>query len=182
MAHSFNELAETVQQRENELAQLNASLEERVAERTVEITKLNLVAEDALRIFNQSHDMIGSASFEGYFIQLNPRWEEVLGYTADELKAQPFIAFVHPDDVEATLAEAARINAGASAISFVNRYRAKNGDYRWFSWDSTPDFEKGASTSVTRDITAEKQFGMPWRGAKSAHARLSRTCRGQRWR
>ena len=46
--------------------------------------------------------MLGTAR-DGYFTQLNPAWEGWLGWTREELMAEPFISFVHPDDVKATL-------------------------------------------------------------------------------
>ena len=56
-----------------------------------------------------SLDMLGTASLDGYFTHLNPAWERTLGWTAEQLMAEPFIAFVHPDDVE----DDARAIAGA---------------------------------------------------------------------
>ena len=108
-------------------------------------------------IFTRSYDLIGSANFQGYFTQLNPTWEKILGYTQDELKAQPFISFVHPDDVESTLAEAAKLAQGIDAIKFINRYRTKSGAYRWLSWESTADTTQGLIYFITRDITEAYQ-------------------------
>jgi len=112
--------------------------------------------QETSRIFNSSQDLLGSATFEGYFTSLNPAWQRILGYTPDELMAEPFISFVHPDDVESTLAEAAKLGEGAPAISFENRYRTKDGSYRWLAWNSTPDVENSLIHFVTRDITEAK--------------------------
>ena len=79
-------------------------------------------------IYQNSVDMIGSADFNGYFTFLNPAWEKTLGYTREELTAAPFVSFVHPDDVDMTNAEAAKIGEGATALQFTNRYRAKSGE------------------------------------------------------
>lgn len=66
-------------------------------------------AEGVQRLFELSVDMLGMASTDGHFTHLNPAWERTLGWSVEELIAEPFLSFVHPDDVDATLAIAARI-------------------------------------------------------------------------
>jgi PAS domain S-box-containing protein len=109
------------------------------------------------RIYSMSSDLIGSAGFDGYFRQLNPAWERVLGYSLDELKSQPFVSYVHPDDVEITQKEAAKIAEGAIALQFENRYRTKDGSYRWISWNSTTSPEEQMIYFVARDVTESKK-------------------------
>jgi PAS domain S-box-containing protein len=108
------------------------------------------------RIFSSSLDMIGSANLEGYFVNLNPAWEKVTGYSEEELKSKRFVDFVHEDDIEATNAEAARIAEGAQLLEFENRYLCKDGVYRWISWRATPDLEAGLIHFVARDVTDQK--------------------------
>lgn len=109
------------------------------------------------RIFNSTIDMLGAANFEGYFVQLNDAWVEILGWTKAELSAEPFISFVHPDDVDETNAESAKIAEGASSIEFTNRYRKADGDYIWISWKAASDMEAGRINFVARDITLQRQ-------------------------
>ena len=109
------------------------------------------------RFFDLSIDMLCCLDFSGYFRRLSPAWERTLGYTRDELMSQRFIEFVHPDDRERTLAQNGAVRGGGQAISFENRYRCKDGSYRWFHWNATPDLEARVIFSVARDITARKQ-------------------------
>ena len=88
----------------------------------------------AERFFTISNEMLCIAGFDGYFKRLNPAWEKILGFSEKELLSQPSLSFVHPDDREATLAEAGKLNAGADTISFQNRYLPKDGAYKWLSW------------------------------------------------
>jgi PAS domain S-box-containing protein len=105
-----------------------------------------------------SVDLICTASFDGYFTRLNPSWERVLGHSVNELTARPFLDFVHPDDRDATLAEVARQTAaGQDVLNFQNRYRCKDGTYRWLEWSSRPDERAGMLFAVARDVTARKR-------------------------
>jgi GAF domain-containing protein len=81
-------------------------------------------AEDLERFFRLSLDLFCVASFDGFFLRLNPAWQTVLGYDEDELRAAPFVTFVHPEDREATLAALSSIAAGGRVVDFKNRYRA----------------------------------------------------------
>jgi diguanylate cyclase (GGDEF)-like protein/PAS domain S-box-containing protein len=105
------------------------------------------------RLFELSVDMLGTASTEGYFTRLNPAWTQTLGWSVDELMAEPFLSFVHPDDVATTLEVATRIPApGAPAtVAFENRYRTRDGDYRLLDWTGVA--EHGVMYFVAKDVT-----------------------------
>jgi PAS domain S-box-containing protein len=113
--------------------------------------------QDLDRYFSLSLDMLCVANYDGYFKQLNPAWKRTLGYDIGELKASPFIDFVHPDDRAATLAEVEKVSQGESTISFENRYRAKDGTYRWFLWSATPFAQQKLIYAAARDITERKE-------------------------
>ena len=133
-------------QAQEEQSRLADALEKAVTERSADS-----------RIYALSAVMLGTARFDGFFQTLNPAWTKTLGYTIDELMVKPFIEFVHPDDVEATNTEAAKLAKGAQTIYFENRYRCKDGSYKWLAWNTVPHVEEGLLYFVTRDITEEKQ-------------------------
>ena len=109
------------------------------------------------RFFELSIDMLCQLGFNGYFKRLNPAWERTLGFTRAELMSRPFIEFVHPDDRERTLAQNREVRDGGSALGFENRYRCRDGSYRWLLWNAAPDTSGSVIYSVARDITARKE-------------------------
>ena len=110
----------------------------------------------AQHFFTLSIDMLCIAGYDGYFKWLNPVWEAVLGYSLGELTSSPFLEFVHPDDRAATTAEVQGLLTSHSTISFENRYRAKNGTYRWMQWNATPFPEQQVIYAAARDVTERK--------------------------
>ncbi len=110
------------------------------------------------RHYDLSLDMFCIADFRGYFVELNPAWERTLGWTSDELKAQPFIEFVHPDDRERTNAESAKLTErGIKTVNFRNRYRTADGRYRWLEWTVQPSAQEGRLYATARDITTQRE-------------------------
>ena len=99
-------------------------------------------------------DLICVASLDGRFIKLNPEWEKVLGYPVEEMIGQPYISFVHPDDVNSTAGATQKIVDGIAVHNFVNRYRHKNGTYRFIEWKGH-NFG-GYNYASARDITERK--------------------------
>ncbi len=106
-----------------------------------------------------SSDLIATATFDGYLTEVNPAFTHVLGYTAHELTTRPFTDFIHPDDLEATLAVIAeQTEADRPVLNFVNRYRCKDGSYRWLEWASQPIPGTKELAAVARDITDRKRL------------------------
>ncbi len=117
------------------------------------IRKLN---EELDRFFSMALDMLCIADQEGRFRRLNRSWEETLGYTLEELTNQRFLDFVHPDDIESTVAAVSELSENKKVLNLTNRYRCKDGSYRWIQWRSTP--YKDLIYAAARDITELKQI------------------------
>ena len=122
-----------------------------------DITELKQAREEADRYFTLSLDLLCIAGFDGYFKRLNPAWEKALGYSTEELLATPFLDFVHPDDRAATIQESEKLGKGHNTISFENRYRCKDGSYRFFLWTAAPLAEQQVIYAVARDVTTLKR-------------------------
>jgi PAS domain S-box-containing protein/putative nucleotidyltransferase with HDIG domain len=109
------------------------------------------------RHFDLSLDLFGAANFDGYFVELNPAWEETLGYCADELCSRPFVEFIHPDDRERSMAEMAKNVEGIETVNFRNRFRRADGEYLWLEWNIRPLPEEQRLYATARDITTQHQ-------------------------
>jgi serine/threonine-protein kinase len=109
------------------------------------------------RFFALSLDLLCIASPDGYFTELNPAWEKSLGWTLDELKARPWTEFLHPDDIAPTIAAAQRIFEGKALSHHENRYRCKDGSYRWLNWTGKEIAGQQLIYCVARDITERKR-------------------------
>jgi len=92
-------------------------------------------------MFNSASEIITIANSNGYFIKVNPAFCNLLGFTEQELTTEPFINFIHPDDVIETKNEYQEIVLQEkNANEFINRYRTKKGDYKWISWNTSGTF------------------------------------------
>ena len=114
-------------------------------------------ADELDAFFRVTPDLLCVVSFDGYFLRLNPAWEQVLGFTEAELRAAPFVDFLHPEDREASLAALSRVTAGARLINFENRYRGSDGVYRWFDWTAAPAADRRVVYAAARDVTGRKE-------------------------
>jgi PAS domain S-box-containing protein len=130
---------------EKRLRELNADLERRVIERT----------QARGRTWQVTPDLLGALNAQGYFETSNPAWKTLLGWSEEEVARTSIWEFLHPDDVERTRGGFNLTQVGQPAIHFPNRYRCKDGTYRWLSWVGVP--EDGLVYCSGRDITAQKQ-------------------------
>ncbi len=104
------------------------------------------------KFFEVSLDMLCIAGTDGFFKRTNPAFEKVLGWSGEELLSRPFLDLVHPDDLEATENEIAKLAQGIATISFTNRFRCADGSWKCLRWNSYPDPETGLLYAVARLI------------------------------
>jgi PAS domain S-box-containing protein len=114
-------------------------------------------ADELEMFFRLSADLLCVASLDGYFLRVNPAWANVFGYDDATLKASPFLDFVHPDDRAATVDAVSVLTTGTRLINFENRYRARDGSYRWLEWTAAPFVDQGVIYAAARDVTDRKR-------------------------
>jgi PAS domain S-box-containing protein len=128
----------------DQLAELNATLAQRVEEKTRERD----------RIWNVSQDLLVVADRDGVWRTVNPAWTQTLGWSEAELLDRTSEWLEHPDDNGATRAHIRELGARETTVKFENRFRHKDGSYRWLSWVAVSD--RDSNYAVARDVTAEK--------------------------
>src|SRR5450755_2348757 len=128
----------------DQLAELNATLAQRVEEKTRERD----------RIWNVSQDLLMVADRDGVWQTVNPAWTRTLGWSEAELLNRTSEWLEHPDDNGITQSQVKKLGATNTTIRFESRFRHKDGSYRWLSWTGVSD--KGRNYAVARDVTAEK--------------------------
>lgn len=101
-----------------------------------------------------SPDLLGIVNQSGVFVQTNPAWQAVLGWSEAEIRSMVFTDFLHPDDLDRTLALFSTMKEGEPALHFENRYKCKNDDYKWLSWVAVP--EGDIFVCSARDVTRDK--------------------------
>ena len=141
---ALKESQENLERALDEVRCLNATLEQRVQERTTERDLMWDTAPDLMLIID----------FEGVFRRVNPAWTHLLGYEPHELVGHHVNEFVLAEDHAETV-EAYTEAAGGGMPRIVNRYRHRDGSTRWISWTAAP---AGNLTYATgRDITVERE-------------------------
>jgi PAS domain S-box-containing protein len=110
------------------------------------------------RFFELSLDLLSVSGPDTYFRRVNPAFEQTLGYTQEELLSVSFLELIHVDDRDATLREVEKLQRGVDSIQFANRYRCKDGSFRWLSW-SCPAPRNGEDLfyAIARDVTDERE-------------------------
>ena len=128
----------------DELARLNASLEQEVADRTA----------DRDRMWRNSQDLLLVLDLDGTFRSVSPSVEATLGWRADEMIGRSVFGFLVPED-EARAREGLALLADGIGRHTENRYRHRDGGFRWLSWVAIA--EEGLVYATGRHITAEKE-------------------------
>jgi len=123
--------SELVRRQAEQLRQIEESRHKRqlaeVADRLEAETKRN-------RFFTLSLDLLAIASFDDYFIQLNPVWENTLGFSVAELRSKSLLEFVHSEDRTATAEHLTSLKRGSAPAYFENRCVCRDGSIRWIGW------------------------------------------------
>ena len=126
----------------------------------IDITEEKERSAELERFFSVNLDLLCIADIEGNFIKINRAWSDILGYSLDELENRKFLEFVHTDDMDATLHAMSKLAGQEEVLNFVNRYRCRDGSYRFIEWRSHPygKLIYAAARDITERIEQEEKI------------------------
>ena len=106
-------------------------------------------------------DLLATISLDGRFTLLNPAWEQLLGWTREELQAKPDRR-LHPPRrrrADARAAAGRQRARPAHLENFTNRYRHRDGSWRSLLWSARCDGDMwyAAAKDVTDRMWLERQ-------------------------
>jgi two-component system CheB/CheR fusion protein len=118
------------------------------------------IIEDKLKLEKQFSQKVAATSTHGIYIYdikkgknifTNKQYQEILGYTNEELlslSGEDFGALFHPDDQEAIENHIKEVSNGAKNLKIEYRFKHKNGDWIWLYSVDTP-FDVDDNGNVT---------------------------------
>jgi diguanylate cyclase (GGDEF)-like protein/PAS domain S-box-containing protein len=112
------------------------------------------------RLFEMTSDLLATISPDGRFTLLNPAWEQLLGWSREELRSRPIREFVHPEDVEQALGALLECaGQGDELENLTTRYLHRDGSWRWLLWSARRDGDSwyAAAKDVTDRMWLERQ-------------------------
>lgn len=138
------------------------SLKREMHEKSAALREANdRLAVDA-RFVEMSTDLALTADFERNVISCNGAWEQVTGWTLEDLRACPLRERFHADDREQLEAEVTAIIAGGHSAGTPMRMRCKDGSYRFLEWKAigVPDEQLifASARDVTERVALEKSL------------------------
>ena len=103
--------------------------------------------------FDNASDLFCVLDTGGRFVDVNPAWVRLFGYSADELRGQRIGSYLHPDDPAPELGDRDLAPDPATLHRFDARCRTRTGTYRWLRWKSVVDRDHELRYAVARDVT-----------------------------
>jgi PAS domain S-box-containing protein len=118
-----------------------------------DLTESRRLERERDQLFSLSVDMLCIVRLDGFFERVNPAFLKALGYSEQELLSKPIFELLHDDDKEGTKLEYVKLRLGEPTRNLENRFRCKDGSFRWIAWSYFPVAEQGVAYGVGRDTT-----------------------------
>lgn len=147
-------LPRPMQQRIRELVPSVEALVAAARQREAIADALEASREEMQRFFDLSSDLL-CISDQVSFKRVNPAFEQVLGYSSEELLSRPSVDFIHPADRGPARAALEELLSGHGPIQFENRCIRSDGSEVWLEWNIAAD--KGLQYGAARDVTERRR-------------------------
>lgn len=118
------------------------------------------IQENLLQITGNMQDIITKLNFNGIIEYITPSCKKLTGYAPDQLIGQNFLNFVHPDDLESSIASYASFLASDEPHCVCCRYIHANGQVKWLESLREKIYKDGRVVGVvfaSRDVSDRMQ-------------------------
>jgi len=123
-----------------------------------DMTERNKLTQERDRFFALSMDMLCIVHLDGRFQRVNLAFQNVLGFSEEELLTMSIFQLVHPEDLGKTISGYEGLASGEPVTHMENRLRTKDETYKWVAWSYFPVPEDGLAFGVGRDMTELRQI------------------------
>ena len=140
-----------------QVRQLNAGLEQKVAERTVALTR-----QEALfrALAEQAPQTIWTSDSDGRATYFNRAWFDLMGGELKDWTGHQWLAVVHPDDVADIKATWKASSANLSTYAGIRRLLSRDGSYHTMTYRASPVLDDQGNVNfwvaIDSDITEIK--------------------------
>lgn len=126
----------------------------------VDITEREELALKLERFFSINLDLLCILDLSGKFIKINKAWEDLLGFSSEEIEGKTFLEFIHPDDIKTTSEARYSLTEDIVVDKFINRYLCSDGKYHYIEWKANlyEDVIYAAARDVTDRIDYENKI------------------------
>jgi PAS domain S-box-containing protein len=137
-----------------QIRELNAGLEARIAERTAELTRQELLFRT---LAEQAPEVVWNTDKRGRATFLNRAWYELVGGTPEDSLGHGWMSRLHPDDVAEVRGNFDRSRETLQPYGGIRRLLAKDGSYHTMSYKAAPVLDEqgqvafwvGIDTNIT---------------------------------
>lgn len=105
-------------------------------------------------LFSLSETLSAIIDRQGQLVDASPTFASKLGWTNDDLAEKSIFDFVHDDDRKRTFEMSRQAVAQGRSFSTVNRFRTRDGQWRYLQWNAVPDPSAGVVYAVAHDVTS----------------------------
>jgi diguanylate cyclase (GGDEF)-like protein/PAS domain S-box-containing protein len=126
----------------------------------IDITTEKERSNELERFFSVNLDLLCIADTEGNFIKVNKAWTDILGHSTEVLEKSKFLDFIHPEDLSKTMESLKTLSEKETVTNFVNRYRHRDGSYRFIEWRTHPygKLLYASARDITKRLESENKF------------------------
>lgn len=124
-----------------------------VSETTQRVRAEREMLAERTRLWTLARDPFLVTDMAGVWLSASPAWTEILGWSQEELIGRTSEWMEHPEDFARRQEQRLTLREGDTAPRYENRFRARDGGYRTFSWTAVPD--AGLVYCVARDVTEQ---------------------------